>query len=706
MFHWNDYFPVTDPVYIFAIILFVILLAPTLIARLRIPSIVGLIFAGIALGPKGGNVLLRDNGIVLFGTVGLLYIMFLAGLKMDMGEFRRHRNKAVFSGVLTYTIAMFGGTYVTQNILGFTSISAVLISAAFASNTLIAYPIVSRLGIVNNVAVSMAVGATMVADILALITLAIVTRLAENTFDTEFAIRLVTGISLLFFGILWLFPKIARFYFRRVPDEGVSQYIFLLGMLFLSASLSKLAGVEPIIGAFLSGLALNRSVPTTSALMNRVEFVGNAIFIPFFLIGVGMLIDIRFFWSSQVILITAGIMLLMSIGSKWLSAFISQMVFGLNNSERQVAFGLTVSKAAATLAIVIEGYRIGIMNDMVLNATVLIILITCMISSFVVESAGRKLAIAENNKSPELNNQPERILVPISNPNTYERLIDFAMMIKTPRSTDPIYPLSIVSDDDAATEHVLSSNRMLRNVQAYATASGQQVQVITRVDTNIVGGISRAIKDLLITDVVIGWNTASSASDIIFGTVSETLPKKTARMLLLPHLAQPLNTVGSIIVVVPPKAEFEKGFSKWVNTINSLSKQTGSSVQIFANERTNIALRRLMERMKLTFVIQYNVFDDWEDFLILAREVKVDDLLIVITARPATISYIPQLDSIPRKIERQFADFNCVLIFPEQNPGQALDADLLSEGMDFTPIQENINRLNRWRKALRGVFGV
>jgi Kef-type K+ transport system membrane component KefB len=696
MFDLFAHFPVKDPVFIFAIILFVILLAPLLIARLRIPSIVGLILAGMALGPKGGNILERE-GITLFATVGLLYIMFLAGLKMDMGEFRRHRSKALFSGILTFSVAMIGGTLVTMNILHFEPLSAVLISAAFASNTLIAYPIVTRLGIVNNAAVSMAVGATMVADLLALVVLALVTRLAENTFSVQFAIQLFLIIAVLFTAILLLFPIIARFYFRRISDEGVSQYIFLLAMLFLAASLCKLASIEPIIGAFVSGLALNRTVPSSSTLMNRVDFVGNAIFIPFFLIGVGMLIDIRIFWSSQAILITAGVMLLMSVGVKWLSAFISQKIFGLNRQERQVAFGLTVSKAAATLAIVLEGYRLGIMNDVVLNATVIIILLTCMISSFVVENAGRRLAVAETNNQPELNNQPERILVPISNPKTYERLIDFALMIKSPRQTEPIFPLSIVSDDETYAERVINSNKMLKNVQSYATASGQNVQVITRVDTNIVGGISRAIKDLLITDIVIGWNTSSTATDIIFGTVSETLPKKTERMLLLPRLVQ-LNTITSIVVVVPPKAEFEKGFSKWVSTIQSLSKQTGSPVRFFANDRTSASLRKVMEQLKGSFSMQYNNFEDWEDFLVLAREVKKDDLLVVITARPATISYMPQLDSIPRKIERQFADFNTVLIFPEQNPGQTLDANLLTDGMDFTPIQENINRLNRWKK--------
>jgi Kef-type K+ transport system membrane component KefB len=673
------------------------LLAPILIARLRIPSIVGLILAGMALGPKGGNILERE-GITLFATVGLLYIMFLAGLKMDMAEFRRHRSKALFSGILTFTVAMLGGTFVTMQILHFEPLAAVLIAAAFASNTLIAYPIVTRLGIVNNVAVSMAVGATMVADLLALVVLALVTRLAENTFSVQFAVQLFLIIAALFSAILLLFPIIARFYFRRIPDEGVSQYIFLLAMLFLAASLCKLAGIEPIIGAFVSGLALNRSVPSTSTLMNRVDFVGNAIFIPFFLIGVGMLIDIRIFWSSQAILITAGVMLLMSVGIKWVSAFISQKIFGLNRQERQVAFGLTVSKAAATLAIVLEGYRLGIMNDVVLNATVIIILITCMISSFVVENAGRLIAVSETNKQPELNKQPERILVPISNPKTYERLIDFALMIKSPRQNEPIFPLSIVSDDETYAERVINSNRMLKNVQSYATASGQNVQVITRVDTNIVGGISRAIKDLLITDIVIGWNTTSTATDIIFGTVSETLPKKTERMLLLPRLVQPLNTITAIVVVVPPKAEFEKGFSKWVSTIQSLSKQTGSPVRFFANDRTSASLRKVIEQLKSSFSIQYNNFEHWEDFLVLAREVKKDDLLVVITARPATISYMPQLDSIPRKIERQFADFNTVLIFPEQNPGQTLDANLLTDGMDFTPIQENINRLNRWKK--------
>ncbi len=708
-FNLSDYLPlpVTDPVLVFSIILFVILLAPVLLNRFRIPSIVGLILAGVMLGPYGLHILDRDNAIILFGTVGVLYIMFLAGLEIDLVDFKKNRNKSIIFGLSTFLIPITIGTYVCQNILKFELLPSILVASTFSSNTLIAYPIASRLGINKSRAVNITVGGTMITDILALLVLAVISSSARGNLDAEFFARLALSFGIFSFVVLWGFPKIARWFFKNFQTEGTSQYIFVMAMVFMAGFLAKMAGVEPIIGSFLAGLAFNRLIPHTSPLKNRLEFVGNALFIPFFLISIGMLVNVRVFWSGETAIVVSLTMTAMALVGKWIPAFLTQKLFNLSKYERKIIFGLTAAHAAATLAVVQQGFELGLLNTYILNGTIVMVLITCLTSSFVVETAGRKMAVIENEKAPDLTGEPERILVPISDPNTFEKLIDFSLMIQPPRSIEPIYPLSVVTDEgEHSAEKVLGSHRMLEKIKRYAAASDRAVQVITRVDLNVANGIQGAIKDLLITQVVIGWGgSQQSAKDKILGTMLESLLRKTEKMILLTKIEQPLNTLKKIAVVVPPKAEFEKGFTVWFNTVRTLSKETGASVLFFASRETNLRIARHTRASGAGISVKFNTFDDWEDFLILSRDISENDLFVVISARAGSLSYMTLLDGIPKKLMKHFPLNSCVIIYPEQNPSYVKEMDFQTEGMDVSPIQENLDRLTRVGKALRKVFG-
>ncbi|PKP35973.1 MAG: sodium:proton antiporter, partial [Bacteroidetes bacterium HGW-Bacteroidetes-15] len=280
--------PLTNPVLKFLVILIIILSAPILLNKLKIPHILGLIIAGAIIGPNGFNLLLRDSGIILSGTAGLLYIMFLAGLEINMDEFKRNSSKSLMFGLYTFLIPMILGILSSYYILNLSMLSSILVASMYASHTLIAYPILSKLGVTKSRAVNIAVGGTMITDTLALLVLAVIVGLTTGEVNSAFWIKL--SVSILSFGliVMLLFPIIGRWFLKRYEDN-VSQYIFVLVMVFLGAVLAEAAGIEAIIGAFLSGLALNRLIPSTSPLMNRIEFVGNAVFIPFFLIGVGML---------------------------------------------------------------------------------------------------------------------------------------------------------------------------------------------------------------------------------------------------------------------------------------------------------------------------------------------------------------------------------------------------------------------------------
>lgn len=696
--------PVTDPVLVFAIILFVILLAPLVLNKFRIPGIVGLILAGVALGPHGFHILERDNAIILFGTVGVLYIMFLAGLEIDLFDFNVNKVKSIFFGLTTFSIPISIGIFVCHHFLSFSWLASILTSSTFSSNTLISFPIASRLGITKNRAVNIAVGGTMITDILALLVLAVITAYVKGNFDSQFFSKIFISFFIFSFIIIWGYPRIGRWFFRNANFGGISQYTFVIAMVFLAGAMAKAAGVEPIIGSFLAGLSLNRLIPRTSSLMNRLEFVGNALFIPFFLISVGMLVDLRIFFKGEVALIIAASMTILGIFGKWIPAFLTQIIFGFSSIERKVLFGLTTAHAAATLAVVKEGYELGVINDYVLNGSIVMILISCLTSSFVVEKSGRKLAIIENENTPTISEVNDRILVPISNPDNFEYLIDFANLIKDPKSKEPIYPLSVVADGEGSENKVLKSNLMLEKITKYAVASDKPVQVITRVNLNVAKGIVGAVKDLLITEIVIGWNTLASATEFIFGGVVDNLLKITEKMILLGKFSQPINTIKRIVLVVPPKAEYEIGYGRWLNTIVTLAKQKGSSIQIFSNQDTFQQIAYYLKKNRINIPFKYTLFEEWDDFLILSREVQKDDLFVIISARINSISHIPALENIPKRIIKHFDSISCVLIYPEQYPGRIKELDYQTHGIDVSPIQENINRLSKLGKYLKDTF--
>jgi Kef-type K+ transport system membrane component KefB len=658
--------PFKEPVLVFALVLFIILLAPLLAEKIRFPSIIGLIIAGILVGPNGFNLLLRDTSIVLFGTVGLLYIMFLAGLEIDLADFKKNRNKSLVFGVFTFFIPQLLGTLVAYYFLGYPLKSSILLASMFASHTLLAYPIISKLGISKNESVTIAVGGTIITDTAALLVLAVIAGATRGELNTEFWVRLSISLAIFTFIVLWVVPRIGSWFFKTIGGEGGYQFVFVLAMVFASAFMAELAGVEPIIGAFLAGLALNRLIPHSSALMNRIDFVGNNLFIPFFLISVGMLVDLRVLFQGTEALVVAATMIVVATVCKWLAAFFTQKIFGYSSVERNVIFSLSNAQAAATLAAVLIGFELELLDENVLNGTILMILVTCLVSSFVAESAGRKLAIIESNKRPDVNDVPERILVPIANPATIEHLMDLAIMIKEPHSAEPIFPLSVVKDDEQAKEMLIRSTKMLEKAITHASATDNAVQVVSRVDLNIASGINRAIKELLITEVIIGWNGKISAREKVFGSVLDSLLQTSEQMIMVSKIDIPLNTMKRIVVVMPPNAEVEIGFPRWVRNIKTLSKQAGANVVFFGAPKGIVHLNNKVQATKPSIEATYNTFEDWEDFLILSREVTPDDLFVVVSARRGSVSYNFHLDQVPKQLAKHFSDTNFVIIYPEQ----------------------------------------
>ncbi len=699
--------PLKDPVPIFSLVLFIILLAPIILRKFRIPSIIGLILAGMAIGDHGFKII-EKGSIDLFGKAGLLYIMFLAGLELDMTEFRKNRNRSLVFGAFTFFIPLILGYLVCTYVLHFNFMATLLVSSMFATHTLVAYPLASRLGITKNEAVTVAVGGTIITDTAVLVILAVITGAAAGNLNTHFWVRL--SVSLVVFGaiILWIFPLIGRWFFKKIKDDKTSHFIFVLALVFLAAFLAELAGVEGIIGAFLAGLALNQLIPHTSPLMNRIEFTGNALFIPFFLISVGMIVDLRVLLKGPEALMIAGVLTGMALVSKWFAAFFTQISFGYTPTQRNVIFGLSGSHAAATIAVILIGFNMGIINENVLNGTVVLILVTCLVSSFVTESAGRKLAIIEADKKPAVEEMPERLLVPISRQGHMESLLDFALMIKDPDASTPIYPLAVVQDDEEAKQKVALTSKIMEAAVMYAGATESKVQAVTRVDLNVSDGIARAAKELMITDVVLGWTDKTTTTErlfgSIFGTTLDNVLQSVWETIYVCDFHYPLNATRKLVLVMPKNAEYELGFLHYIQKIFLLSKQIGARLLLCCHTKTQAAIEAYLQQFKLNVEITFKQFDNIEELLQLGKDITKNDLVMVVAARKGTLSYRPYLDGMPGRLSRHFPSNNIVLIYPEQTEIDYIEAGVQPEDLTLAPIQEQLANLNKLGKAVKRIL--
>jgi Kef-type K+ transport system membrane component KefB len=701
-------FPLQDPVPIFTIVLFIILLAPILLRKLRIPSIIGLIIAGMAIGDHGFNIVGKGS-IDLFGKAGLLYIMFLAGLELDMAQFKKNTYKSLVFGFFTFAVPISLGFVVCYYILHFQLLASLLVSSMFATHTLVAYPLASRMGISKNEAVTVTVGGTIITDTAVLLILAVIAGSAQGTLNQEFWIRL--SLSFLAFAVFILFgyPMIGRWFFKKIKDDQTTHFIFVFALVFLAAFLAQLAGVEGIIGAFLAGLALNQLIPHTSPLMNRVEFTGNAIFIPFFLISVGMIVDLRVLLNGPTALYIAGTLIVVALLTKWLAAFITQKIFGYSADQRQIIFGLSTSHAAATIAVILIGYNMKIVDENVLNGTIVLILITCMTGSFVTANAGKRLAITGVNTGHETVTVQERILIPVNDPSRTENLVDYAVMIADDRERNPVFLLTVVQDEADVKEKVLLSTRNMEKVIKHAATTDTDVQLLTRVDLNMVNGISRAVKELVISDVVIEWDERNnSTTDLLFnrlfGSATNNLLDSTWDTVHVCRLNYPLNTTQKIVLVLTKNAEYELGFGHWIKTMVRLSKQVNAKILVCSTPETCKAFQLELKASRAQVEMAYRQFEDVEDFLILSREVKKDDLIVVVSARKNTLSYHSYMENIPGKLLRNFENNNFIVIYPAQNQAGADENGMQSQDLTLTPIQDQIDNLNKIGKAVKKIF--
>lgn len=695
--------PLTNSALIFFIVLTIILFAPIILDRLHIPHIIGLIFSGMVIGPHGFNLLEYDASFEIFGNVGLLYLMFLVGLEMSISDFNKNKKRGISYGIITFLIPLLSGLAVSHYILGLNWIASALLSTIYASHTLISFPIVTRYGVAKSRSVSIAIAGTVIAVIIALTTMAVIIGIAEGGVGALYWIKFAAGVIIYGAAIIYIYPRLTRWFFKKYSDN-VSQFIFILSLVFAAAYLAQLVGLVGIIGAFFAGIILTRYIPAVSPLMNRLEFVGNALFIPYFLIGVGMMINLRGFtsWHSIWVALT---MTAVAIISKWVSAYIMQKIFRLTSSEGRMLFGLSSAKAAATLAVVLIGYEMELFDASILNGAILMILISCTISALFTERAAKEIALStmseEENVNPE--KLPQKILVSISNPMTADLLVNMAMVMKNPKVKQPLYFLNVVNEarhDNPSSAKI--SNNLLTHASKIAASADIKVETITRFSMNVASGIVHTMKEKGISELLIGIHHKANIADSFFGTTTEAILKGTNKTVLIAKSIIPTNTLTRIIVYIPEKAEYETGFGTWVSRIANMATQLGCKTIFYGHRDTLGQIKGRLIRNKQNIRAEYHIMDKWNDILMLTGVVLEDDLFIIVSARQASVSYSPNLDKLPSFLSKYFTNNNLVILYPEQF-GEVGDVTYFSDPLSIS-VHQNHAYTNRIKKYFTSLF--
>ena len=667
--------PITDPTWIFFLVLMIILFAPIILGRLRIPHIIGMILAGVVIGKYGFNILERDSSFELFGKVGIYYIMFLAGLEMDLENLKKNMGRAFVFGLLTFAIPFAVGMWVGMSLFRFSVGASLLLSSIFASHTLVAYPIVGRYGLSRHASVSISIGGTMFALTVSLFVLAGISGIYKGELDSGSWMLFVLKCVAYCVFVFWIFPRFARWFFRKYEDN-VMQYIFVLALVFLSAALAELAGMEGIFGAFLAGLVLNRLIPHVSPLMNRTEFVGNALFIPYFLIGVGMLINLGTLFSGGETLKVVLVMVVIATVTKWIAAWLTQKIYRMSKASRQMLFGLSNAHAAGALAMVMVGTKIEIapgeylMNEGMLNGVVIMILFSCIISSMVTEHAARTMALAEENGEMDMSRgkEDERMMVSIANPETVEPLVNMALLMRNPKSKKELLAVTVeVEYDEAKKQAKLAQRRKsLEHAARIASAVDVPMKTRCRLSTNAATGILNTASEMNATEIVLGLHHKHGLLDSFLGSFAQSILKGTHRQLMIVKCLMPVNTMRRLMVAVPPKAEYEAGFYKWVERLARIGGQLGCRVHFWAHPDTIQRISGYMEKFHSSVRVEFSTMDDWDDLLMMSSKVAYDHLTVIVSARKGAISYQPSFEELPDQITKYFSNSSLMLIYPDQ----------------------------------------
>lgn len=658
---------ITQPVQIFFIVLAIILFAPLLLNRLKIPHIIGMIAAGVIIGPYGFGILANDSSFAIFGQVGLLYLMFLAGLEIDMFHLRMNLKRGAVFGLFTLLVPLLLGILSSVYLLHLEWTTAMLLGAMYASHTLLSYPVAARIGITKAPAVLIAIVGTIVAVIGALLVLAAAVSVRQEGYFNVSAIGLLAlRLVLWVLALMVVYPKIIRIFFRKYSDK-VTQYVFIMTLVFFAACSAQIIGLEPVLGAFLAGLLLNRFVPSGSPLMASIEFVGNALFIPYFLISVGMMINVRVFGDSSTLWVS-GIMLTVALAGKWIPAWMAQRIFRMDGRSRSVMFGLTCAHTAVALAVVSVGFRMHMFDETILNSTIAVILITCAMAPIVTSNSAAKLKMKmledDGNEGASRSVRNNNTLITVANAQSGAALMDMALLMRNDRGQHKFYAIHVRNDNNNLAKNI--SKEALDLVRKTAATADVTIDTLDRYDLNTVTGVLNAIEERDITEVILGMHRRVTIVDSFFGNKIEQLLRSTNKMLMLVRCFIPVNTIKRVVVWVPAGAHYETGFSRWVRALSRLTRQVGCRIIFYSPAEVQPLIRGVIYTENYGIRCEFRTTDGWDDFVLMSNKIVDEDLLVVIGARAQSVSYSSDMTELPTFLQNYFAHNNLMMIYPEQ----------------------------------------
>ncbi|OLP19624.1 cation:proton antiporter [Leptolyngbya sp. 'hensonii'] len=577
--------PITDPVPVFLMIMGIMLIAPLLFERMRLPGVVGLILAGVIVGPHGLGLLARDNTIVLLGTVGLLFLMFMAGLETSLDDLKYNADKSVVFGLATFAVPMILGT-AAMSLLGYNLSAALLVASCFASHTLLALPIALRLGIMRSQVVTATLGGTLITNILALLVLAVLVKAHQGSLTLGFWLFLFPSLAAYTFITLWGVPRVGRWFFQKFGHDEGAEFTFVLATLFVVSYMAELIAIEPIIGAFLAGIAITQLIPQLSPLMNRIQFIGNTLFVPFFLISVGMLVNPLILVQDSQSLLVSGVMIGVAIVAKYLPAWGSGKLFGLDRAGIMVMFGLSVAQAASTLAAITVAYQIKLVDQVTVNGTIAMILVTCMISPWVTDRWGHNLKSTTARAPAQVISQlGDRVLVPVSNPDTEANLLHLAIILAKSAS-GTLLPLHILVERGNALsmEARVRQDQLLAAAETMAHAAVTPVESIGRIDDSLDKGITRAAQEKQASAIICGWKGFSTYQENFFGSILDGIIRRATIPVLISRIPEPIKNTGRIVLLITSHQLSGGSLDQSLNLAKTIAAELKASLQILQAE--------------------------------------------------------------------------------------------------------------------------
>ena len=675
----TQYFPITSPTIIFFVVLGIILIAPIIMGKLRIPHIIGMVLAGVLIGQYGFNILERDDSFELFGRVGLYYIMFLAGIEIDMNGLKRGVLNMGAYGLFTFFAPFILVFLSCHYLLGYSIMASVLLGSILGSNTMIAYPIVCKYGLQRYGGVTLGAAGSMISLTFALVVLAAIVGTYNGGTGIGFWLLFVLKFALFIALAIVFIPRLTRYFLRRYSD-AVMQYIFVMAIMFLCASITEILGMEGVFGAFISGLILNRYIPHVSPLMNRIEFIGNALFIPYFLIGVGMLINMRILFTGwHTAFITFCLVFFGTLG-KGIAAYITTWLIKKPKVFGDMLFGLTSAHAAGSIAIVMVGMKLQVangiylMNDDMLNGVVMMILFTCIIGSLITEQASRQIVLKDiPTAETSQNGDDEKILLPVKYPETAETLLSLALLTRNQKLNRGLVGLNVVFDDDKRLKGQQRGKALLDRLERMASAADVRMQTQVRIATNIANGIKHAFKEFNASEIIMGMHIHKEISKKFWGEFIQSLFNGLNRQIIIIRCPHPLNTIRRIQVAVPSRAEFEPGFHRWLERITRLAENLECRIEFHAKQETLSLIKQFTDSKHPKTRCAYTVMQHWNELPKLATTIKEDHLFVVITARKGTVSYKLALERLPDELTNHFSGKNLMIIYPDQH-GEPIDS--------------------------------